>query len=442
MKILRLGPVLVVLTLILAACPAADTGDDASSPPATTDETAAEETTGGSPAETGGAEPQDPETACAEDEFGCVEIADGDPLLLGTALVITTADASLGLDSQYGAEVGRSLRPQIMGRDVEFDHQDDTCSAEGGTAAATALSSIPEIVAVIGTSCSGAGIPAAEILSSDGILMVSPSNTAPSLTSEATHQPFYARTAHNDEVQGLAMAQFVCEELGHATAATVHDGSPYAEQLQAVFATAFQEECDGEITLQEAITEGQTDFSGVLSSIGESQPDFFYYPIFVAEGALLTQQARTTAGLEETDLAGADGMFADSFLEAAGDASEGMYLSGPDLDFAGDFYEDEFIPAYAEISGEDRPISVFHAHAFDAYNMIADAIEEVAIEGDDGTLYIPRTALRDAFFATEGYEGITGTLTCDETGDCADPRISVSQVQEGAFERIWPEETE
>ena len=70
---------------------------------------------------------------------------------------------------------------------------------------------------------------------------------------------------------------------------------------------------------------------------------------------------------------------------------------------------------------------------------LAAAIEEVAFE-DGGTTYIPRTALKEAFFATEGFEGITGTLTCDENGDCADAKISVSEVQDGEFVRIWPED--
>ena len=142
---------------------------------------------------------------------------------------------SLGLDSQYGAEVARTVRPEIAGHEVEFNHQDDGCAAEGGTAAATALVS-EGVAAVIGTSCSSAGTPAAEITSAEGILMVSSSNTAPSLTAEETHEPFYARTAHNDEIQGAAMAQFVCEELQLTSAATIDDGSPYADQLANVFA--------------------------------------------------------------------------------------------------------------------------------------------------------------------------------------------------------------
>ena len=44
-------------------------------------------------------------------------------------------------------------------------------------------------------------------------------------------------------------------ELGIRKAATIHDGSPYAEQLQQVFANRFVE-LGGEITAQEAVNVG------------------------------------------------------------------------------------------------------------------------------------------------------------------------------------------
>lgn len=427
-KYMRWSGILVVLMLVLAAC---SSGGGSS--------TGASEEPGESAAASDGGNGGTGSAAdCDADEFGCIELAEGDPIVIGTAMVITGANESLGLDSQYGAQVAQQMRPEIAGHEVEFNHQDDGCSTEGGTAAARALLSVENIAAVIGTSCSSAGIPAAEILSAEGIMLVSPSNTAPSLTHPDTHEPFYARTAHNDSIQGAAMAQFVSEVLGATTAATIDDGSAYADQLAAVFAKSFAEDYGGTITAEEAISVGDTDFSGVLGNIAADSPEFLYFPIFVAEGALITQQARETPGLEDTVLGGADGILSPDWIEAAGDAAEGAVLSGPDLAFSGDFYEAEFLPAYTEISGEDAPISAFHAHAFDAYNMLADAIEAVAFE-DGGTTYIPRTALRDAFFATEGYEGITGTLTCDENGDCADAKISVSEVQDGEFVRIWPE---
>jgi branched-chain amino acid transport system substrate-binding protein len=418
-KYMRWSAFLVVLMLVLAACQSDGGGGTETDEP--TD--AATDGTGGGDFE-------------CDDEVGCVTYAPGEPIRLGSALVISGPDSSLGLDSQYGVEAAIQLRGEVLGHTVELDAQDDGCTAEGGTAAARTLTSDPTIVAIIGTSCSSAGVPAAQIASDAGYAIISPSNTAPSLTSEEEHQPFYLRTAHNDTVQGEAMAQFVCEELGFTSAATMHDGSPYAEQLQQVFQDNFQELCGGTITGTEAVDPEQDDFNSVLTSLAAGEPEFLYYPIFTAAGALVTQQARDI--MPDTVLAGADGMFSDAFLEAAGDAANGMYLSGPDLEFGGSFYEEEFLPAYTEVSGEDAPISVFHAHAFDAANMIFDAIEEVAVEEDDGTIHIGRQALRDALFATSGFEGITGTLTCNETGDCADPAISVSEVVDGAFSRIWP----
>lgn len=74
--------------------------------------------------------------------------------------------------------------------------------------------------------------------------------------------------------------------------------------------------------------------------------------------------------------------------------------------FDKDFYEKEYLPAHEEKFG--KPLTEFHAYAFDAMSLLADAIEAVAIEGEGGGLRIPRTALKDELFATEGFEGITG----------------------------------
>ena len=39
---------------------------------------------------------------CESDAFGCVAIADGEPISIGSLLVTTGPNSSLGLDSQYG----------------------------------------------------------------------------------------------------------------------------------------------------------------------------------------------------------------------------------------------------------------------------------------------------------------------------------------------------
>jgi branched-chain amino acid transport system substrate-binding protein len=371
----------------------------------------------------GGAE----ELVC-EDAIGCVEIAPGDPIRIASALVITGPNAQLGTDSQRGVEIAIEDRGEIEGHPIELQAEDDGCSAEGGQTAAQKIVSDPTIVGVIGTSCSGAGVPASRIMAENGFVMISPSNTAPVLTHPDTREEGYFRTAHNDEVQGRAMAEFAYNEVGARSAAAIHDGDPYTEGLASVFRDAF-EELGGTIVAFEAEAQDATNVTPVLTTIAAAgPPEFLYYPVFTVLGANLTQQARQVDGLGDTALAGADGILSPDFLEAAGDAALGMYLSGPDLGFENQAYTD-FLAAYDENYGGE-PVAAFHAHAYDATNILLDAVAEVAQVSDDGTMLIGRQALRDAVAATSNFEGITGTLTCDENGDCADPRIAVNEVQE------------
>jgi branched-chain amino acid transport system substrate-binding protein len=386
----------------------------------------------------GGGTPEE----CEADEFGCVTVAAGEPIKIGTLLVITGENQTLGLDSQYGAELAvdyfgdnafDGVAGQIAGHDIELVNEDEGCSAEGGTAGAQRLVTDTQIVAVIGTSCSSAALGVADkIFGDQGIVLMSPSNTSPALTNPGTHNPFYLRTAHNDSIQGAVVAQFAFEELGAASAATIHDGSPYAEGLANAFAAAF-EEAGGTITDQVSIQTGESDYSSILTDLATGGPELLYYPIFVGEGGLITQQAVENGSF--TYLAGSDGMFNPDWIAAAGaENAEGVYISGPDLSqLAGDedFYRGEFLPAYTEAYGE--PTSVFHAHSFDATNLVLTAIESVAIEDGD-TLHIPRTALKDALFATENFPGLTGSLSCNENGDCQQSAtIGVVTVENGEF---------
>ena len=420
-KLLALLSLLVFASMILAACAPAAT----EAPPAETE----------APAET-------EEAAMFEctDDIGCVDVAPGDPVHVAYALVISGANETLGVDSRNGIEIAVEDQGQILGHDILLDGEDEECSAEGGQAAAAKLAADPSIVAVIGTSCSSAARVGVPLLSQAGFAIVSPSNTALDLTIEGNENqhPGYARTAHSDSVQGKTAAEFVYNELGLRKAATIHDGSLYAEQLQGVFAEEFQA-LGGEITGQEATDPEQTDYVSVLTSIAVGEPEIIYYPIFIKGGSLITRQAPDITGLENTVLMGADGMFSPDITEGAGDAVEGLLVSSPDFTVFGDAYAAEFVPKYQEKYGSE-PLSIFHAHSYDAFNIVAEAIEKVAVQDADGTLHIPRQALRDAIYATSGHQGMTGNLSCTPTGDCADPHIAVYEYHAGEYppEKIWP----
>jgi branched-chain amino acid transport system substrate-binding protein len=358
-------------------------------------------------------------------------------------MVIAGPNESLGIDSRNGAEVAiDDVGGEILGHPVQFDGQDTGCNAETGQAAGTALAADPTIVAVIGTSCSSEARVALPLLADAGFVVVSPSNTAPDLTapdSENNHVPAYARTAHNDNLQGTAAAEFVFNELGFTKVATIHDGSIYADQLRQVFERRFTD-LGGTIVAQEAVSLGQTDMSTNLANIATGQPELIYFPIFMPEGAFIIRQAKQTPGLENVRLMGADGLFAPEVIEGAAEDVEGFLVSSPAL--AGDAYT-EFLAKYEEKFGTG-PISIFHAHAYDAFMIIRNAIEQVAVQDADGTLHIPRQALREAVAGTTDYDGLIGNLTCNEhlelagtvvkePGDCGAAGIGIWEYHFGEY---------
>jgi hypothetical protein len=141
------------------------------------------------------------------------------------------------------------------------------------------------------------------LLSQAGFTIISPSNTAPDLTEpgNANNYPGYLRTAHNDTVQGAVAAQYAYNVEKVTKAATIHDGSLYADKLQEVFATNF-EQLGGTITAQTAVDPNQTDMAR-CSDIAPEVP-VHLLPHLPACGPLIMQQACTDLAEEM----GADGL--------------------------------------------------------------------------------------------------------------------------------------
>jgi len=390
--------------------------------------------------------PAAPAFTCT-DSIGCVDVGPSDPVHIAFMGTISGATSYLGQDSQGGVEIAIDDRGgKLLDHTIQMTAEDSGCSAEGGQTAATKVASDPTVLGVIGTNCSSAATAAIGTISSAGLSMLSPSNTAPALTIEGeTWQPGYYRVCHTDLFQGAVAAEFAYNELGARTLATIHDGSPYADQLQQVMANRFKE-LGGTVTFQGAVNVGDTDMRAVLTTVAADKPDALYFPIFEPEGDFIVAQSSDIAGLENTTLIGADGLLAASMPENAGPNSVGMYLSGPYVH--GDAY-DEFLKKWDTKFGGTPP-SGFHAFAYDATNMLMDAIESVSVKDADGTIHVPRQAIRDYLSNLSDYKGLTGTLSCKDKefpgvgtshGDCATgSALAIFQISQDQLNGVWPPE--
>ena len=370
------------------------------------------------------------------DALGCVELSDDDPIVVGYMLTTSGGTAFFGDDSLGGIEIAIEQRgAELLGREVILVGEDSLCSAEGGQTAAQRMAADPDVVGIVGTNCSGAATGAMPILSEAGMSLISPSNTSPALTNpDETYLPGYYRTAHNDNFQGALAAKFAFEELGSMKVATVHDGDPYTEGLAAVMAREFAA-IGGEVVFQGAVNKTDTDMTSILTDIAASGADVIFFPLFPPTVDFFVSQSQNISGLENVTLFSTDSAMSDEFPETNGEASIGMYMSGP---YITNSKYDQLIADWDDIIGGSPPAQ-FHAHAYDATNMILDAIEAVAVETADGGLLIGRQAIRDALTAIEGYEGVIGKISCDDTGDCATGEaLGVFQITQAEVDGAWP----
>ena len=382
--------------------------------------------------------------ACGSDEsafectdpLGCVTVAPEEPIEIALLQVLSGDVAPLGTLYVDSTELAIADRGDLLkGHSVKLHTEDTLCAQEGGSTAAQKVTANAQLIAILGTTCSGAAIPASEIMSEAGLVMISGGNTAPSLTAVngqkgADWRPGYFRTAPSDTVQGRAAATFAFEGLGITKAATINDGDAYTEGLTGVFNQVFSE-LGGEVVFDATISKGDTDMNPVLEGVLAAEAELVFFPIFPPEGNLIIKQARENPEFESIAFMSADGLFLTSVIDDLGDAGIGLYFVGPSAPDSEAFLT--FDNAYRETYGEPAN-SPFHGLGYDAANLLFDAIEAVAVadENVDGMLHIGRQALRDHLYATTGYSGVTGSLNCDEFGDCGAMPFKIMQLTDPA----------
>ena len=360
------------------------------------------------------------------DPIGVVRIPKGAPIQIGGMWVISGPDTALGLDEQRGVQIAfRELGGKLLGHPLRLDTEDDQCNAEGGQTAATKLASNPQLFVVLGPACSSVATPRAPILWQQGITNICTACTAPNLTA-ADRKPEYdgfARTVFSDSEQGKADATYLAKVLKAKTIVTIHDGSPYAQQLQQVTADNFTS-LGGKVLSQEAVAPTDVDMHPLLTRVASEKPDVLYFPVFTAAAAQILRQAKETPGLEKTKLMGGGSLLSADFIEAAGPSVVGFIIGYPDIspDAMGKGYP-KFVEEYKKAFNE-APISGYHANAYDGAMLTIKAIEKVAKSDKDGNLYIGKKAFRDAVFSIK-FAGISGPIACDRSGECSEFKPSV-----------------
>ena len=375
---------------------------------------------------------------CGEDKsldfeagpLGAVEIDASAAVQVRSMLPLTPTSLLNAAESmQKAIELAIEDYGLIRGRAVSLGPPVDTmCSSDGGGEGARQIVADPQVIGVIGPACSGAAVGASPVLSAAGVAMISPANASPDLTSDLAgnrgpdYHPGYFRVYSNGLYQAQAVAHFAYNELGLRRMATIHDGDSFTRGLATAFTNAFNA-LGGEVAAIAAVNKDDTDMSAALADFAAAEPDGIFLPLFADAGYHFVSQAKAFDGLEEITLIAGSAAITREFLGKP--ESEGVYLSGHDSNFGTNANQATGKDASA-LSAEHQAATDanFFFHAYDATTLLLSAIESVAVE-EGSKLYIDRVALREAIAATTDFQGIIGTLTCDEFGDCGTGRINI-----------------
>lgn len=369
------------------------------------------------------------ESPCT-DPLGCVGIEANEPIRIGVLQALSGKVAPLGVEQIRGLELALAQRhDRIAGHAVRLQTEDTGCTAEGGANSALKIVADPRTVAIFGTTCSSAAATAAKVMAEAGLTMISGNNSAPFLTAIGGQrapdwQPGYFRTAANEENAGKAAATYAYTRLGLRRAATINDGDIYTRGLTDGFAQTFRQ-LGGDLVLESTIDKGDTAMGPVLTAVASSRAQLLFFPLFQPEGNHILAQARARQDLPGLTLMSDGALIEQSFLTAMGDLARGMYFVGPSpattprSKALAQSYQQRF---------QTAPSTSYYLSAFDAAEILFQAIEGAARHQPDGGLVIGREALRRQVYQTRSFDGITGTLSCDQFGDCASPRFDLLRL--------------
>jgi branched-chain amino acid transport system substrate-binding protein len=356
----------------------------------------------------------------------------GETLKLGLITDLTGPIAQMGLDIQQAAEIAvadKNADGGIQGFQVELVVEDDRCDAKEGTTVASRLASDPEIVAVVGPICSGPTIAASDVFEDAHIPTMSPSATRADLTNRG--YTVLNRVAFSDGNQGRFAANYIYKVLGATKIAILHDNAAYGQGIAEVVQAEF-EALGGEVVAFEGINVEDQDYRAVLTPLLNAAPDVIYFGGYQQQAVLLVTQ-KNDVGLEDAIFFSDDGTFAAAFIEGAGEAAEGSYATfanPPEATESTETFDAKYEEAYGVLPSELGP---FHYHTYDAAMLLMIAIENASEVDADGNLVINREALVGAVREIEGYEGLTGTLTCSEIGECGTGSIGINIVEDGEW---------
>jgi branched-chain amino acid transport system substrate-binding protein len=338
-------------------------------------------------------------------------------ILIGVAGPITGPNAAFGAQLQKGAEQAAAdinAAGGINGEKIVLTIGDDVSDPKQGISVANKFVA-DGVKYVVGHFNSGVTIPASEVYAENGILVITPSATNPTLTERGLWNTF--RTCGRDDQQGAVAGGYLAANFKDAKIAVIHDKTPYGQGL----ADETKKSLNGAgVTeaMYEGINVGDKDFSALIAKMKDAGVSVVYYGGLHTEFGLIERQA-ADQGLKATFMSG-DGIVSNELASIAGDAVDGTLMT-----FAPDPRKNpnakELVEKFRAAGFEPEAYTLY---SYAALQIVAAAAAKVGSNDD-------AQKVADAIKASGPWTTAIGDIGYDAKGDITRPDYVVYTWKKG-----------
>jgi branched-chain amino acid transport system substrate-binding protein len=332
-------------------------------------------------------------------------VADGAAaqIKLGVAGPITGGSAAFGAQLKNGVEQAVediNAAGGILGQKIVISVGDDRADPKEGRSVANKFVG-DGIKFVVGHFNSGVTNAASEVYEENGILMVTPSATSPTVTDKKRWNVF--RTCGRDDQQGGIAGSIIAQRFKGKRVAVVHDKTTYGQGLADETRKAMNAKGIKEI-FYEGVNKDEKDHTALVSKLKAAKPDLVYWGGLHDAGGLILKQMRD-GGLQ-APLMGGDGITDDEFAVIAGPGAEGTLMT-----FSPDPRKN---PANKDIVEVFRKKRGFEPQAYTLYSYAAVQIIKQAAEQAKS---LDPKKVAEVMHSGKAFKTVLGDITYDKKGD-------------------------
>ena len=347
----------------------------------------------------------------------------GEPIKIGSPYNLTGGYASIDNPAANGSKLAvKEINEAggVLGRPLQIIIEDGRSDVPTITSVAKKLVEEDGVNVMVGLTDTSYMLAAGPVAQEAGIPFLDVGGTAPLIT---TVGDYIFMLPFGDNVQAAVSAEFAHEQGWKTAALLLDEAMDYTKFLAKYFKDRFtMEDIGGQIVSELSYSMGDTDFSSQLTEFKnlDPQPDFLFISANPGEIGTIVRQARDL-GLT-MPIVGGDGYDTPLLAELGGDAATNVYFTTHQGIYDKTPISEAFNAAYEGEYGKP-PEAVFAALGYDGIKLMADAITRA------GT--IDGAAVRDALAATQGFEGVTGTISYEPGSRIPSKSVALIEVTDG-----------